>query len=583
MTRLKSSLPLVLALLVCTLFSLLPHLAQYLESGDPAYFADSDDTQLYLTYAAYAYHNDVWKLRDPITANGPTFTPAIQLLPGAIVAKALGLGPGWIPVLWRLWAGVSVTLTLFFLLRFLVRDDWLAAFATMLALTDAGFLSANLLLRQFTTAFAVASGTAANLFATFPQVHVQWRIITPGLSIAFLFLHIWLVGRARETSVARGADLRPQPAALAACVLSLVALFPLYFYFWTAALLAAGLAFLFDHRHRALHLATGVGGLLLGAPALLAGRALKEMSHPDVLPRNNFFLPIPRFAELLWPKAALLVFVVLCALALWKKRERFYYPALVALAAALLLNHQLVTKLQIQNFHYMYVLGPVAYLAFVGLGLALLAERMPRARLVALLAGVTALSVLTGFYTRYAEAFETRESAALRDSYQDYRDELKPYALPWAPNSIVAGEPALGSLLLIFHGLRPLAGMMLGLSPTLPDAEWNRRLVLNEILRGRTRADFSADQERESLNYPWGKWAHDAGLQESLFTERLRLFDEISRDPLPLIQQYGIRYVAIRANAPNPHSVLSDPRMFREVVRSRAWIVWEKLENIVAE
>ena len=82
------------------------------------------------------------------------------------------------------------------------------------------------------SATAFGGGVAEINYTLIPMMqdaglHTEWRIITPGLSLAYLLLHIWLVARACA---------RPTPARLLASGAGLGLLFYVYFYYWTAAL-----------------------------------------------------------------------------------------------------------------------------------------------------------------------------------------------------------------------------------------------------------------------------------------------------------------------------------------------------------
>ena len=566
--------PLCLLMLLALAHATLPHTLRYLKSGSPVYFADSDDTDLYLNYSSHAFHHGGLALKDPITDSVGTFVPDTQLMPFVLAAKFLGLHPTHIPILWRIWAGISLALTVFLLLRLLIGSAWAASLSGAILLTDAGFLSASPFLRQVQVALQLAGENSESLLSIFPQIHLQWRIITPGLSLGVLLLQITFILSARK---------QEGHARIALAALATGALFYVYFYFWTAALLALGLCFLVDRSARALYAKITVLGFIIGAPALFMSAALKKNSHPEALPRLDFFLPIDRFSEFLIPKAAIATIFLTWILLLKLPNNRFpknifYYPAALALSALLLLNHQTLTGLQIQNFHYSYVYGPIGYISLLAIGARLLISLMGERKVIIGLALTSIITIPIGFYTRAIESNKTKESIALLDAYHIAKALAEGAAIPIS-SDIIAGDIKIASQLSIQRGLRPYAGMMLSLSPKISDQEWNDRLSKNSAIQGMSRASFQKEQEAAALHYPWGKWGRDEALRHKLFDDRIASFDGSMQNLLTTIDEGKIRWIVASRNVPSLWSEFFDNKNFRIAAEKNDWLLIERLTN----
>src|SRR5207249_2805690 len=146
-----------------------------------------------------AYYNHPCSLADPVcVTGGASMYPWLQFIPGVVIAKILGLGSISINLVWRIIAGVSVTLGWFVITRHYIKHSWGAGGLTVFLLSDIGLIYGRPLFRQVMICGQVILGRPGGLFDALPQVHTQWRIITPSLSLAFLLLYLWLVARSRE-------------------------------------------------------------------------------------------------------------------------------------------------------------------------------------------------------------------------------------------------------------------------------------------------------------------------------------------------------------------------------------------------
>lgn len=181
-----------LAVILGIILSLMPHILWFFKIGNPISFADNDDI-LYLSYATTAYHNHPLYLSDPVLIEGgSTMYPWLQFIPGIIITKLLGLSPVYINIIWRLWAGISIPIGWYLLTRSYLKNSWLSLGITIICMTDIGINSCWLIYKHFITATKIAVGNSGTLLQASPQLLDQWRIITPGMSLAYLLLHIWL-------------------------------------------------------------------------------------------------------------------------------------------------------------------------------------------------------------------------------------------------------------------------------------------------------------------------------------------------------------------------------------------------------
>ena len=264
-------------------------------------------------------------------------------------------------------------------------------------------------------------------------------------------------------------------------------LFYVYFYYWTTMGLAIALLIVTSRPRRKAFLLVGLLGLTLGMPALLSGWKVGTQVHADWKTRNAMFLPIGHFDDLLVPKLA---FCILLLALLWLRISRDagrLAPIVAVLASGLALtNHQIITGLQIENFHFNYAWGPcatlLAYLMIVDL---LKRWAQSRWHLPALMCAAV-LMVLAALWLRYVEGTQTYESATLTNSYHSYYN-MRGRSSPLHANSVIAGEERLCCWATIMENQRPLSGYPAIISPTIGNSELHLRRALNEILLGRSR------------------------------------------------------------------------------------------------
>lgn len=554
--------------MACVLFgvliSVMPHLVWLLRSGSPVWIADNDEF-LYLSYASQAYFNHPASLSDPVlSSHAPTMYPWLQLAPGILPATLLQLGPMAISVIWRAWAGVSIALGWYLLVKFHVKKPWSAAAISAVLLADVGVVAAHPIWRQAVAALQVLLGRTQGLLDKNPQLHQEWRIVTPALSLMYLLFHIWLVVRAREI---------PSRSRILLAGLGLGVLFYEYFFFWTAACLALAAVFLLDAKNRKVYWQTTVIGVVVGLPSLLATFLLKKSTLPDWLPRTDYAVPIPRLSELLIPKIAIFLLIVLF-IWVWRRRRDLIYVWALAASALLLMDHQILTRLQMQNFHWTYVWGPclsmLILLALVdGLG-----RVMSSGRLVRLVIGVLLIAHLsTGLWLRAVEAAKSQESVEFTTTYGRYHEQHNATHLPFMPNAVMAGDKDFVNLAVILDNLRPLDHYAVIMSPSIDNSEWDARVALNGFLLGLDREAFGAKQREVLNNNVLGPEARDPARRAERLDNRLKIYDQIASNPRPALDRFQVKYVALAKDVPPPSYLAAN---WRRLADGPYWQVWER-------
>lgn len=574
--RSPSALPFGLCVGAGLLLSTLPHLLWWARRGEPVWFADYDELSLYLPIISQAYYNHPFRLGDPTQAEGgATLFPWLQMAPAVLIARGLGLGMTSIGLIWRIWAGLAVGAGWYLALRRPARGSWIAAALALLLMTDGGILSGLPVLRQASHALALTTGPGyERLTATIPILCLQWRLITPGLSLPFLLLQAWLLARALSRPDDRAA------LALAACGFGL--LFYVYFYYWTAAGLALLLCMVLDPSRRRVYFLTGLIGTILGAPMVLAQAWLKQSTSDDWLMRSDKFVQIPRFSELNLHPSLYLILPALAWILLRRRRDLTYLWALAA-AGWLLTNHQVVSGLQIENFHWDYVRGP----ALAALLLLIAVDELPRwvrPRAAAALLGLVCVAQFgLSAGLRAIEALESRSSREIMKEYEAYLEQRRrPDAPRFGPRAVLAGDQGFVDPAVALENVRPLEQYSVLFSPAVGNDEWDARIALNEYLADQDRERFvdrqrrylgSRDQRSAVKGGVWGPWRRDAAALEARVRARLEAFDAVRADPAGALERFAVAYIILSADKSLPAQL---DVAWSPIQDGPHWRIWER-------
>lgn len=564
-------LPALCCVAIGLLISLLPDLLVWKHGRGAEWIADSDEL-LYLAFAGKSYADHPLRLADPIFAgnSGHTMYPWIQFAPGILPAYLFHLGPLSIDFFWRAFAGFSLGLGIFLVLWKIIKRPWIAAAGAVWMMTDGGMVTGQPVFQQLVMLARLATAGPNFTVGGEPQMLRLWRVITPGLSLAYLLAFLFALLHLRES--------RNRRAILFAGVMFGL-LFYVYFYYWTAAALALALCIALDTALRRTGFWAGVIGSIMGLPALISGFFLKNSTGRDWLVRTDNFVPIARFSRMHWFIIPDLLLVVSIVWVLRKRRDLLPVWAL-AFSGMLLANHQIITGLEIENYHYIYVFGPIFSLLVIGaLGAAEWA--LEKKSVVLARIGVTALcagSLLSGLWFRQIEAERTSVPLKLRAEIEQYQTQAgmavkQSGDVRLAPDSVIAGDSVFLYLSPILDDQRPLTHYAVIFSPAVSNREWDRRDALNAYLTGQTLDDFLMHQ-REFFEYlVYGPTVSDSLAREERLASREKEFREIASDPQSALREFNVRYLALNSTQRMPASIATN---FRQIQVGPTWGLWER-------
>ncbi|HEX8203303.1 MAG TPA: hypothetical protein VF590_22695 [Isosphaeraceae bacterium] len=565
------------------LLAVLPHLVSCWELGQPVWIADWDELGFYLPVGSRAYHDHPASLSDPSHILGPrdiNIYSRVQMVPGIIAARVMGLGPLGIGLAWRAWAGLSAGLAWYLVLRRSTPRPAAAAALALVPLGDAGLLHGRLLAEPVALALRLAAGRPGALFDTAPTLLPHWRIVNPALGMAPLLLYVWLLLRARE---------RPDGGRLIAAGLGLGLLFYVYFYYWTAAVPGLLLAFALDPGCRWIYARIGLIGVLVGLPEVVSSIGTRRQAAPDWPARVDVFYPVPRFT---WPtlgRGYLLELLVLAACLVWirARRRDLIGPWSLAVAGLAMVYHHVVTGLQMQNFHFHYVSGPILSLVLLLIAAPGLSGHVEASRGWAL--GLWCLVVLHLALAVGFRALEATRSGAPRANlatYRKYRAQRIGAGSPRLDDgAVVAGAADFIDFAVVLENQRPLAGYSLVLSPSADDAEVDERETLNQYLLGCDRPAFAAqlgaldraaaaEQARGPRVGP-GFWSRvrDPRSRARMIAARLACYDAIRADPTAALNRWRVRHLALPTGQEPPPDAGGDWTLLQ---RGPFWWVWRR-------
>jgi hypothetical protein len=565
-TASKAGFPIAAMILVAAVgivMSALPNGIAWWTIGCPVWIADGDE-RFYLGIASQAYFNHPTYARDPVFATGGfTHYPQLPLLPGEMIAKVLHLGPLGINPVWRVWAGVSIALGWYLVVGHYVKRPWITAGLAILLLSDSGLRGGRLLVRQMLTFWDCLVNRDHG-----PRTISAWRIPTPSMTQVYLLLHLWLLARARD---------RPSWPRLALSGLGFGLLFYVYPYYWIAACPALLMAWVLDAGHRKVYSHTGWIGGLIGLPHVVNDWLLKRSTSPDWLSRADRFVPFPRFEELLLPKMSL--FLIVAGLVwVWYRRKDLIYLWALPFSALVLTNHHLLTAIQIENFHWnVFVHEPIIGLFVLLVIAGELPVRGPWSRPVLWgLLVICSADLAMGVWLRAIETTRHHFFA----SFQRYKTQRlgEQQSVRLAPNSVIGGDSDFVAFAMIAENQRPLMDYAVFLSPSIDNAEWERRIALNGYLFGHDRPSFEAVQVSDLTPppqaYQWGPWTRSPAERTRRIAMRMAFFDAITANPSEFFERYRVRYVALPPERVPPVVLNSEWRCLQE---GPFWSIWERL------
>lgn len=542
-----------------SLLAALPHFANWMRSGDGTYIADADQL-LYMAWSRAAVIHGAWRLTDAVHAeSGPMMHPAVLFVPPALLAHALGLGTTGLAVVWRVIGGALVALGLYAALRSTVRDRRVALGVNVFLLFDAGFLFGTPLIRQLDVLRSLLIGSS-RYFEDVPKIMAHLRVVPPAWVLPVWLLYLGLIVRARATGSWR--------VAISSGV-ALGVLFHVYFYFWTTALVALGLAFSIDSRGRRVYAAVLATGLVLGLPAVVTGAQVKARTPPDWFHRTDKFVTIGRFDELLIPKGPIVLWLLTTTLVFRRRHE--LTPLWCSVGAGLLCaNQQIVTKLQIENFHWLIGMGSALSILLGALVAPIVLEYAGKARRTRWLVPLLLLQIGVGLFLRYKETVKPADTWR----WVRVRDRIRGDDPRIPPGAVLAGDPDGVLLLSASSEVYPLSGKLVEYCSGTKDTELDERLVLNMFLMGLDR-----DKAQLEAAKPAGTSSWEAEVMRSERLARLQrdrrmvLIDRIWEDPRAYLARFGVTHVLLAADTSGSTSSSAAFPRARLDGGGRFWIV----------
>jgi hypothetical protein len=564
----------LIACLACVTLGLLlaiePHLAKLATQGTLEYLPDGDDV-LYLSISRIPHLGES-NTRDPFSlpdAKVPTLYSWFQFVPLAKLARLLGLSTLETGFLWRIVGGPLLGGSLYVLFRKMLagtrRPTSWAFGCTLICLADAGFVSVPPFRGSFVLLWEMIHPTG-------PVIHAsrlgQYRVVTPILNLPFLLLLIavllpggkkdwraWLVGS----------------ICLGLC-------FQLYFFFWTAALVGVGgyLAFRVlrllvtrsgleawsDVRFGAAVLA---GGMVLGAPQVYSNaRTFADPVYRPILdrmqrgkhlepgdPHRTLYLKnkLP-WIELTVGAAAIAI------LGAWNLSLVWW----MLLSGFLLQASAAVTGLEFENFHWLYVWGPVGEILLLALA-CLALDRLKPGRWKFALWALPVVLLLIALVWKPYEAIYQRHSVEHGQLLRDL-DPLRTALAELSDNETLAGPGQVNTALILTRAGLLYQSDQTWFSSPIPTDEVNQRFALNSWLLGMDMSQFRAVM---STHEPVQKF----GVGEEWAKTFQAVLDGGADD---LLRRFRIGALLLPADAPPP--VRGGP--WRRAAGGEKWVLWRR-------
>lgn len=550
-------------------------------------FLPNYDAQLYLQIAARAYFSA--GQHAAVSARLAALYPRLLFTLPAVAARLAGWTAFAVNGIWRAWSGVALALGFYALFVLALRPrraaaHWRAALLAAAVMAEPGPLWITWLLHGGWRPLL------AGRLGIHPTLQPLWRIVDPAVSLPFLlaFLALWLA------AAQRGAR-RPAWPWIAAAGGALGLLFYVYFYDWTAALVALALTAILARPQARNCAAIAAIGVAIGAAGAWHASSLHAHAAPGAMARLNVFVPVGRLA-LRAEHWGLVGILLVSALLFWIAHRRrpggartadaapapapntaspLVWPSVVGslvAAAFLLSNSQFITGIEMQNNHWYRFLGhPLAVVLLLAAVEELVRRRMARAAWTAILIVI----VIFGVYLRWRIGL--RQTAAPPTASVAAFLAAAP---PMAPGRTVAGSLEYADLAAVAYGARPLSGYSTLIDPGLDDRNWSARWALNAWLAGRPQRAGRRGIRRwlAQLFGPVrsGPAAADGPVMSAAQRARLgrlarHALRRIRHAPAAYLRRYHVRWLALAAGR-NPPPVAGADWSIRGA--TGPWRVW---------
>lgn len=554
---------------VCALAGVLlsagPHFWNWATRGDWTYLSDYDEFRCYLPIVARAYAGNAFRLPDPAVVEdvpNPAY-PVLQFGPGIFAAQQLDWGPFGISLAWRIQGGLCMGICWYLLFRILGFSRVGAMACALFMLGDAGILQGKPVYQHATKASYLLSEDGEFRYME-PTIITHWRIITPALSWWALILHVAAFVWSRKQGTTKAAVI---------CGLSVALLPYIYIYYWVAAGLALILGLAVDAGHRKLYWIAGSVGFLGAVPYLIQKICARGDYPRDWMDRADLLTPAGSLPMIY---SRVMVGTLLLALpVIWRFRREQLYVWCLAVGSILLTNHHVVTGITLQNEHWWYVTGCICSTLIVVLlatQIQVATTRWPDLHYMVGILVVLHFSI--AIWLRTQDTSRSLSALTIAANYQEFQQQRAKYPNPLTAGSGICGDPGFVDFEIILDLLRPMDHYCVLFSPTTMHDQWDAQIALDAVSLSTDRELFQKAQENR-LSQGWGPWLHDPALFKARVDNRMAHFDKFSADPNGAFRSFGVRYVALRIDAPLPTYFDSS---WRRIQDGPIWNVWERVE-----
>ncbi len=491
-----------LCAIVGLLLAVAPHLAMWAVHGSLLYLGDGDD--VFYTVLSRAPYRGERGLSDPFQpARSPrqTLYPPLPYVPLAKLTRLLGIDRLLMPLVWRVAGGILLGTSLYAVFRVILSGThhprgW-ALGCALIALADVGFVGGQTLFGGVGLLRAMNRGTT---LMSVPNALGQFRVVTPLVNLPILLALAALIVPPRLPRSRTWREAAAGMLLLGLCV-------HVYFFFWTAAVVGlvlslAGAMVIKVRTERDYLLLVLVGGMVLGSPQVVTNaRAFSDPALKPILERTNRGRVLEpgdplrtRNLSNVWAYAKL----AFGAVVVFGFRFRRLFPIWTLTAAGFALaNSALVTGLEFENFHWVYVHAPFGEILTLS-GLALLIDKstFPN-NCIKRLGIVPVCVVLLAAIWRPYEALRNPEARLYTGTLRGLLP-LRSGLAKLGPNDVIAGRwPAVNVALLLTDSGQLYQYDQTMYSTLAPIEEVVERKALNAWLNGLNAQEYLDEIQRE--------------------------------------------------------------------------------------
>jgi hypothetical protein len=578
----------IAALCSCVLsaiiISTLPHLVIFFDRGEIDYIADGNEAyDLALSRAPYWGEST---LRDPFSSpedRTPSLYSWAQFVPLARLSRALGFSLLHTNILWRIVGGALFGSSLYILFRVLfstTKRPTLWAFGcAVVCLSDPAFIDGRCFLSSVVSARRLISG---NVPLHDAEALRQYRVVTPLLNLSFLLLFAASLFQTRS-------GRRIWAVAGAIC---LGLCFHLYFFYWTAAIVASGLYVVLNFvrymmrrderpaiaRELGLTALIVAGGVAIGGGQVYQnGKTFGDEALKPMLERMSRGRELPpasptrrMYLRNIWAWGKL---AIGAAAAIWLRSRAIALLWCFTAAGFGLVNHAVVTGIEFENSNWSYVyssFGEACLLASMAFAVDRF-EKIPRGLFV--FGSVVALTTAAiSFAWRAHEALHVPETVWISRVMEEI-EPLRGALSELTTNDVLAGPHEANITILFARSAYLFDDPQSFYASLIPDGEVHERHALNAWLLGFDRERYEAIAG--DARFAVGLSENPAWTKEAVLAARLKVFDRIEADAGPFLKRYHPNVLFLRADAGKPTRGGS----WRSIASSEIWNLWKRMED----